>query len=300
MALRAVTFLVTPALAKRHLVTGDTGARELELEPIGAGAAGTCAASCARASWQFAAGTALAHDPVSPAFGQWSPEPGSGFRVRTQQGDTMNSTIHNLKKREGFTLIELMIVVAIIGILAAIAIPNFIKFQLRAKAGESKVNLAGIRTAEESYFADAGTYLDFPETPAAFGGQLKVPFNAAGCPAPLPAFTAGSDGFCWIGWQPEGDVYYSYELIANVASPASSNQFAIGAAADIDGDTNVNSWGLNQPDITGVAMLPAALTFGSAVCNTLGPVTVDAAGVVTSVLGQVAPCEEIDMGRNTF
>ena len=60
-----------------------------------------------------------------------------------------------------------MIVVAIIGILAAIAIPNFIKFQLRAKAGESKVNLAGIRTAEESYFAEAGTYLDWPAEPPA-------------------------------------------------------------------------------------------------------------------------------------
>ena len=216
----------------------------------------------------------------------------------------MHSLIHNMKKREGFTLIELMIVVAIIGILAAIAIPNFIKFQLRAKAGESKVNLAGIRTSEESYFADAGTYLDFPETPAAMGGQLKVQFAPAGtCPAPLLAFTAGDPGFCWIGWQPEGDVYYTYQVIAGLAgapvvSPASSNQFAAGAVADIDGDTNFNSWGINQPDITGNAM--AALGFTTAACGTLGPVTVNNAGALLSVLGQVAPCEEIDMGRNTF
>ena len=59
---------------------------------------------------------------------------------------------------KGFTLIELMIVVAIIGILAAIAIPNFIKFQARSKQSEAKSNLKGVFTAQKSWFQEKDAY----------------------------------------------------------------------------------------------------------------------------------------------
>lgn len=65
-----------------------------------------------------------------------------------------------MKKQAGFTLIELMIVVAIIGILAAIAIPNFMSYQCKAKQAEAKSNLGNIRTAQEAYFAEYDTYSD--------------------------------------------------------------------------------------------------------------------------------------------
>jgi type IV pilus assembly protein PilA len=64
-------------------------------------------------------------------------------------------------RNRGFTLIELMIVVAIIGILAAIAIPNFLKFQARSKQSEAKTNLKALYTAQKSFFSEKDRYSMF-------------------------------------------------------------------------------------------------------------------------------------------
>ena len=63
-----------------------------------------------------------------------------------------------LKNNKGFTLIELMIVVAIIGILAAIAIPNFLNYQCKARQSEAKQSLGTIRTGQEAYWAEFDEY----------------------------------------------------------------------------------------------------------------------------------------------
>ena len=63
-----------------------------------------------------------------------------------------------IKNQEGFTLVELMVVVAIIGILSAVAIPNFQKYQAKSKTSEAKLALAAIYSAETAFFSDADTY----------------------------------------------------------------------------------------------------------------------------------------------
>jgi type IV pilus assembly protein PilE len=70
------------------------------------------------------------------------------------------------KTENGFTLIELMIVVAIIGVLAAIAIPNYNQYITRSKITEGVAGLSDARVRMEQYFQDNRIYNDDPATPA--------------------------------------------------------------------------------------------------------------------------------------
>jgi type IV pilus assembly protein PilA len=175
------------------------------------------------------------------------------------------------QESQGFTLIELMIAVAIIGILAAIAIPNFLRYQLRIKAGESKVNLSAIRTAEESYFAEYGTYVSCADSPAAW---------TVGVPAAFKLPWADAGGFSEIGWSPDGEVYFQY----HVEDPGGTGtEFVAEARSDLDSDTVQNVWGYVKPQ----AGLAAASANGSWGCPAGGLFIVSATGI--EVVGPCCP-----------
>lgn len=123
----------------------------------------------------------------------------------------------------GFNLIELMIVLAIVAILSAIALPGFMRFVAKAKRTEAYVTLRALYAAEKAHWIEYGTY---------------------------SPFLTGPEG---IGWRPEGTLNYTYgfsgaegknHFMGKLQTPAtalhmakaSANEFLIVAAGDIDGD----------------------------------------------------------------
>ncbi len=175
----------------------------------------------------------------------------------------------------GFTLIELMIVVAIIGILAAIAIPNFLRFQLRSRVGEGKTNLAGIRTAEEAYYAEYNTYLS---------SSTALPGGALGNDK-MDWVQMTGDGFSTIGWYPEGEVYYNYQVSVNFP------EYQVHGASDIDADGTNNEWGYIH--------VPPGSMAGTAFVNCPASGVYNGVTMTNDLLNTTGPCRATD-GQSVF
>ena len=137
---------------------------------------------------------------------------------------------------KGFTLIELMITVAIVGILSAIAIPHYNHMLLRTKRAELPMLLDGIRTTELGYRAEWGEFTSCELTPVDVPGRKAVDFAA----------TLITDlDWNMLGWIPDGKVYGQYKVEATPPNDGIAT-FVGNGYGDIDGDEVLSEYETTQ------------------------------------------------------
>ncbi|MEZ4293202.1 MAG: prepilin-type N-terminal cleavage/methylation domain-containing protein [Myxococcota bacterium] len=147
----------------------------------------------------------------------------------------------------GFTLIELMIVVAILGILASVAIPQFRTYQLTSKRAEAYANLSSLGKAQKAYFAEFNDYVFVASEP--LGGTGQMPTSTKRDKSSIDV------AFERIGWTPDGDVFFDYDTVTPAAAgaPCTCTEACFTAAAygDLDDDGFVSVMIYAHPDAAG-------------------------------------------------
>ncbi len=152
----------------------------------------------------------------------------------------MLKLLQHQPNQKGFTLIELMIVVAIIGILAAIAIPNFLRYQAKSRQTEARTNLGGIVVAETSYFGEQARYSDFNDIGFALAGTSnRYTYRAMKTTQSGTTVTAG-------GVQSINAGVGSIEAEGTPAALSAASGFTATAAANLDSDATIDQWHVND------------------------------------------------------
>lgn len=170
-----------------------------------------------------------------------------------------------VRSRRGFTLIELMIVVAIIGILAAIAIPNYVNYILRTKQSEGSTMVGTIKVAQETHLAHRDCYVNVSQNPAGAPSATRRAWSFATTASNRPCSDLGARTFEDISVRPSGDLYYTYECTARYSVAAgATDEYACSFVGDLDGDGALSETiYCTDKDVDGVCIPSAAGTIST-------------------------------------
>ena len=152
-------------------------------------------------------------------------------------------TMLQQQTRRAFTLIELMIVVAILGILAAVAIPAFMKYVKRAKTSEATTNLRRIFDSSVSYFSTEFHDQNGIAFPQRF--PVSAPFTpatVAGSTRTITDFNIEAGSLTWtaLNFGIADPHYYSYQY--DSTGGTNDAQFTASAFGDLDGDSLLSTF----------------------------------------------------------
>lgn len=136
--------------------------------------------------------------------------------------------MQNFWNHKGFTLIELMIVVGIIGILVAIAAPNFARYQSKARQSEAKIALSAIYGAEKSFYSEYSAYAGGLDA-IGYSPEGQKRFYTIGFSA---AHTASVSGFMGVLSNNPSYARTNFPATWTTCSPSASPSYPTGAVTD--------------------------------------------------------------------
>lgn len=165
--------------------------------------------------------------------------------------------LKRLSDRRGFTLIEVMLVFAIIATLAAISIPNYIGFKTKSKQTEAKVNLTGIFTSEHTYFSENNFFTeDILRSGFSFSGMSKYYDFTCSAPAVVsgtpPNLTCSWVVDSWVGLHgtPGNGPGAGASFGLNEIPGASGNYFTAVAVGSVSDDATLyDVWTMSHDGI---------------------------------------------------